>query len=122
MTLTRGDRLENTVSPDDFQDFNPQRGECCTRADFRINLEGTPCDAWNKSATRVFVNDFLRAHPEYPSHNVVARRMVHNKTSAAIKSLIKEYRQKDIRGQAKLAAQKMKNRKERKRTVSVVTF
>lgn len=116
-TLIRGDALVNMVSLDDSLDFNPERGECCTAANFRINLGGTPCDVWNKSATRIFVNDFLREHPDYPSNNQVVRMMVQKKTSAAIKSLIQEYRRKDIQGPSKLAAQKLRNRRERKRTV-----
>jgi len=117
-TLTPSARArESTVSLAEFQAFNPRQGECCTRDNFRLNLEGTPGDDWNKSAARVFVNDFLRTHNEYPANNRVVRLMVQKKTTAAIKSLIKSYRLKDVAGPLLAAAQKERNRKERKRTV-----
>lgn len=104
----------------DFQAFDPRRGECCTRENFRLNLEGTACDDWNKSATRVFVNDFLRIHNKYPTDNQVVRSMIKKKTTSAIKSLIKLYRKKDVDGPLLEAAQKKRNRRERKRTVGIL--
>lgn len=110
---------ESTVSMADFQAFDPRRGECCTSANFRLNLEGTPCDVWNKSAVRIFVNDFLRNHNEYPADNRVVRLMIQKKTTAAIKSLIRDYRLKDVGSPQLGVAQKRRNRRERKRTVGI---
>ena len=119
-TLTPSARARQyTISLAEFQAFNPRQGECCTRDNFRLNLEGTPCDDWNKSAARVFVNDFLRAHDEYPADNRVIRLMVQRKTTAAIKSLIKYYCLKNVGSPLLGAAQKGRNRRERKRTVGI---
>jgi hypothetical protein len=109
---------ENTVSVDEIREFNPSQGECCTASNFRLNLEGTASDSWNKSVTRVFVNNFLRTHAEYPGDNRVVRTMIQQKTTAAIKSLIKSYRIRNVGSPQLRKAQKKKNRRERKRTVS----
>lgn len=110
---------EYVISLAEFQAFNPRQGECCTRDNFRLNLEGTPGDDWNKSAARVFVNDFLRTHNEYPAGNRVVRLMVQKKTTSAIKSLIKYYRLKDVDTPLLEVTQKRRNRRERKRTVGI---
>lgn len=118
--LTPSARLhQNTVSVANLRAFNPERGECCTASNFRLNLEGTSRDDWNTSATRVFVNDFLRKHTGYPAENQVVRSAIWEKTAAAIKSLIQSYRRKDLSAHQRRAAQKRRNRRERKRTVEM---
>lgn len=106
------------MSAGDFNGFDPQQGiECCTASDLRFNLDGTPCDKWNKSATRVFVNHFLETYKQYPAHNRAVRSMVQKKTAAAIKSLIKSYRSKSV-GEAEFEDSEVKRkRRERKRQV-----
>lgn len=115
--------LKSTVTEQEASAFNPNLGPCCDRANFRVHLDGTPCDAWNKSATSVFVDDFLTAHPEYPSQDELVRNMVRAKSRAFLESMIRDYR----RSKAGLNATELeearvqKNRRERKRKVSSVS-
>ena len=53
---------DDTIArPREVEDFNRnwQDRDCCTAAGFCLDLDGTPGNRWNKSATRVFVDDFL---------------------------------------------------------------
>lgn len=110
---------KNTVSAADLRAFNPRRAQCCTTSNFRFNLEGTPCDDWNNSATRVFVNDFFRTHPEYKANNRVVRAMVQLKTASAIKHLIRCYRLRNVAEMELEAARRQRARRERKRLVGI---
>lgn len=113
----------NTVTDQEAGEFNPDFGPCCDNAHFRLYLEGTPRDNWNKSATSVFVQDFLRVHPDYPSHEPAVVRMIELKTSANIESMIRNYREsKEERNQAvKDEARARKNRQERQRKVILLS-
>ena len=84
--------LKKTVSEEEARRFDPDLGACCGPSPLRVNLEGTTCDRWNKSVTSVFVEDFLRTHPEYPSEEQVVTKMIEMKTRATISSMIREYR------------------------------
>lgn len=112
--------MRNTVTKEEAEDFNPDLGPCCDYTEFRLHLEGTPCDSWNKSATSVFVDSFLRIHPDYPSQKEVVKQMVEFKTRAAIESMIRNYRKsKDAHNSAEQDEIKdHKNRRERQRKVS----
>lgn len=114
------DFLRELVSDQDLADWDPAIGECCTAEQFKLHFRGTPCNPWNKSATRVFVNDFLATHAEIYPPAWPVRRMVTRKTTAHIKSLIKSFRG-NRRGEAIVkAAKQAKNRQERKATVSLL--
>jgi len=114
------DWLTDSVSEAEFRDFDPQLGPCCTADSLRLHFEGTTCDRWNKSATEVFVEDFLAHHPEYPGGVDIIRDMVHHKTRSTITSMIKEYRRLHLHPDERDAMQLRKNRLERKRGVSKV--
>ena len=111
--------VRNTVTPQDIDDFDPSIEECCTPNTFRLYLAGTAGDVWNKSATRVLVNSFLGAHQEYDGQNEVVREMVINKCTAAVKSAIRQYkeRRKNLTETTRMMECQKKNRAERKRTV-----
>lgn len=116
--------MKNTVTEEEAGEFNPDLGPCCDRGHFRLHLEGTTCDRWNKSAVRVFVDDFLSTHHDYPSHEEMVTKMVEMKTRATVDSMIRDYRKlKEVGNQAKRDEnQARKNRRERQRKVSSVTF
>ena len=111
--------MKNRVTREEVNAFNPGLGPCCDTANFRLHLEGTPCDAWNKSATGVFVNGFLVAHPEYPSQEEPVREMVRMKSHATLESMIREYRKSKIPlTEAQVEELRLqKNRQEHKRKV-----
>jgi len=114
--------MENTVTEQEANAFDPTLGQCCDPAHFRVHLEGTTCNTWNKSATSVFAGRFLTAHPEYPSHEQSVRDMVQMKSRAALDSMIREYRKSNTpRTEPELREeQKRKNRQERKRKVGTI--
>ena len=113
---------QNVVTDQEANTFDPNLGPCCDTAHFRVHLDGTTCNGWNKSAIRVFTNDFLTAHPEYPSHEKSIREMVKMKSQATIDSMIRKHRKAQIpRTDVELRElQKQKNRLERKRKVSTI--
>ena len=112
------DWMEDTVSEIDANNFDPLIGPCCDADNFRLHLEGTTCDAWNRSATEVFVEDFLARHPEYPREVDSVRDTVFLKTRATITSMIKEYRKLKREPNELNELQLRKNLTERKRGVS----
>jgi hypothetical protein len=112
------DWMEDTVTKDEANDFNPLTGPCCDVNNFRLHLEGTTCDLWNRSAMEVFVEDFLAHHPEYSKEVDSVRDMVMFKTRATITSMIKEYRKLKLSPNELDELQLRKNRTERKRGVS----
>lgn len=116
--------LEKTVTGQEADAFNPNLGPCCHPAHFRVHLEGTTCDKWNKSAVVVFVEDFLRAHPEYPSGESAVREMIRIKSRASLDSVIRKYRGSLVSQtpQAAEGTRKRKNRQERKRKVNLPVF
>lgn len=116
------DRMRVTVTEQEAQAFDPTLGPCCDSTGFRVHLEGTTCDPWNKSATTVFVNSFLVAHPEYSSRDESVREMVLMKSKATLDSMIRSYRKyRAPRTADELEAQRLhKNRQERKRKVGSV--
>lgn len=121
--VTSANWLVSTVTEQEANAFNPNLGPCCTPQHFRVHLDGTTCDMWNKSAILVFVEDFLRAHPEYPLEESV-RDMVRMKSRATLDSAIREYRKSLLhRSPAELeSVRKQKNRLERKRKVSSAVY
>ncbi|TFY77451.1 hypothetical protein EWM64_g6563 [Hericium alpestre] len=44
-------------------EFGQSKKPCCGLADFRVDIEGYPKSAWNKSAARVFAQGFLNQYP-----------------------------------------------------------
>jgi len=114
--------LKKTVTEEEARGFNSALGTCCGPRPLRLNLEGTPCDRWNKSAAEVFIDDFLRTHLDYSPEEEVVAQMVEMKTRAAIESIIREYRKsKKVMNQAEREeAQADKNRHERRRKASSV--
>ncbi|KAF9777823.1 hypothetical protein BJ322DRAFT_1015414 [Thelephora terrestris] len=109
--------MKNTVAKEEAGAYNPECGQCCSVAGFRVHLEGTACDAWNKSATEVFVGGFLQAYPTYNVADGSGRDMVRMKSQAALESMIRQYRKlripqtlDELKGQ-----RDHKNRQERKR-------
>ena len=53
---------DDTVArPREVEDFEQRWKvrDCCTADGFCLDLDGTPGNRWNKSATRIFVDDFL---------------------------------------------------------------
>ena len=42
--------------------WRSEDGECCDVENFCLDLAGTPGTPWNKSARRVFIDDFLDVH------------------------------------------------------------
>jgi len=107
----------NTVTEQEANAFKPGHGHCCDSTYFRVHLAGTTCDTWNKSAISVFIEDFLRTHPEYPNR---VRDMVQVKSRAALDSAIREYRKSLVTRDPRELEEmrKEKNRLERKRKVS----
>lgn len=112
--------MENTVHRNEIEQFDPRNGPCCNATSFRIHLDGTPADPWNKSATAVFVAKFLATYPEvYPTDSDEIVDMIYSKTRAAISSLIKEYRlQNNTQAEVRDEMNERKKRRERKRLVS----
>jgi hypothetical protein len=112
--------MKNTVTKDEAEEFDPNLGACCDPGHFRLHLEGTTCDRWNKSAAGVFVDIFLRDHHEYPPQERAVTRMVEVKTRSAIDSMIRDYRKsKEVNNEAERGEiQARKNRQERRRKVS----
>jgi hypothetical protein len=107
----------NNVTKQEAAAYDPNLGPCCDITNFRVHLEGTPCDAWNKSAMDVFVIAFLAVHPEYLSRDDSVREMVKMKSHAALESTIKKYRKSKVLltdGQVN-ELRLQKNRQERKR-------
>ncbi|KAL6300923.1 hypothetical protein BKA93DRAFT_739573, partial [Sparassis latifolia] len=49
----------------EIEDFDPNKGHCCTADRFRLDMEGKVKSTWNKSAATVFVDDFLAKYPGY---------------------------------------------------------
>ena len=112
------DWMGDTVTELEANNFNPLIRPCCDANHFRLHLEGTTCDPWNRSAADVFVEDFLAHHPEYPKEVDSVYDTVVLKTRATITSMIKEYRKLKL-GPNKLdELQLRKNCIERKRSVS----
>lgn len=118
--ITPANWMKNTVTEQEANAFDPGSGPCCDPIHFRVHLEGTPANVWNKSATSVFVNDFLAIHPEYPSREESVREMIRMKTHATLESMIKQYRKSNtLHSRGELEAIRLqKNRTERKRKVS----
>ena len=114
------DWMEDTVPELEANSFNPLLGSCCDANHFRLHLEGTTCDPWNKSATEVFVEDFLAHHTEYPKEVDSVYDTVSLKTRATITSMIKEYRKLKLGSEELDVLQIRKNVAERKRGVSVL--
>ena len=112
--------LKKTVTEEEAQAFDPELGACCGPRPLRVNLEGTTCDRWNKSATSVFIEDFFKTHPDYPSEERAIAKMVEMKTRSTIDSMIREYRKlKKVMDQAEQEeARAEKNRNERRRKAS----
>lgn len=120
-SLLGGDYMQNTVTKPEADGFDPERGQCCDLERFRVNLGGTTRNAWNKSATDVFVAGFLAAHAEYDAGNEAVKEMVQMKAQATLDSMIRKYRGLNIpRTPAESQElQRLRNRQERKRKVSV---
>jgi hypothetical protein len=118
--ITPANLLRNTVREEEANAFDPDQGPCCDALHFRVHLEGTTRNAWNKSAIDVFVNDFLGVHPEYPSQEESVPEMVRIKSFATLDSLIRKYRESNIRRTEgeKERRRLAKNCYERKRKVS----
>lgn len=112
------DWMEDTVPELEANNFNPLIGPCCDADHFRLHLEGTTCDPWNRSATQVFVEDFLAHNPEYPKEVDSVHDAILLKTRAAITSMIKEYRKLQLESNELDELQLRKNRTERKRSVN----
>ena len=112
--------MANTVPELEANNFDPLIGPCCDASRFRLHLEGTTCNPWNRSATEVFVEDFLTHHPEYPREVDSVRDMVFLKTRSTITSMIKEYRKLKLDSNRLDELQRRKNRTERKRGVSLL--
>lgn len=112
--------MKNTVPELEANAFNPGNGPCCDATNFRVHLEGTPSNPWNKSAVAVFVRSFLAAHPDYPADEEPVQEMVRMKTRAALESIIREFRESNIPRTEEEANRKRleKNRRERKRKVN----
>lgn len=111
--------MKNTVPQREANGFDPELGHCCHLARFRVHLEGTTCDAWNRSATNVFVDGFLQAHPDYDATKEPVRDMVRMKAQATLDSMIRQYRKLNTRTMEELAEERAhKARQERKRKVN----
>jgi len=118
--LLKPNWLQNMVTEEEVNNFNPEGGPCCDISHFRVHLEGTTCNSWNKSATDVFVKGFLAYHAaDYKAEDQSVRDMVQLKSQAALDSMIREYRRlKAPRTPAEVKErQRYKNRLERKRKV-----
>lgn len=116
--------MKNTVTEEEAEGFNPDLGPCCDPRQFRLHLGGTTCDRWNKSATHVFTDDFLRVYRhEYPPEEEAVTKLVEVKTRAAIDSMIRSYRRSNGANDqaARDEAQARKNRGERRRKVGSIT-
>jgi hypothetical protein len=113
------DWMQNMVTDREAIAFNPNLGPCCTLTNFRLHLEGTPCNTWNKSAIEVFMVGFFAAHKTYSQQKISVVNMVRMKSRAALESMIRKYRKSKIaRTPAQLEALRLqRNRQERKRKV-----
>ena len=114
------DWMVDTVPGFEANHFDPLIGPCCHPSRFRLHLEGTTCNPWNRSAMEVFVEDFLTHHPDYPKGVDSVRDMVLLKTRATITSMIKEYRKLKLGPNELDQLQLRKNSAERKRGVSLL--
>lgn len=106
-----------TVTQDDLERFDPVYGPCCGVEDFWLHFAGTPCDRWNKSATGVFVESFLRTYTEYPSDNEAVVDMVRFKTESTIAGMIRRRRMTGPDGGIGPETRKYNSRQERKKKV-----
>ncbi|KAF9642096.1 hypothetical protein BDM02DRAFT_3106051 [Thelephora ganbajun] len=109
--------MKNVVTEQEANTFNPELGPCCDPVHFRVHLEGTTCNVWNKSAIGIFVNRFLTTHPEYPSEQESVQEMVRMKSQATLDSMIRWYRKSNTprTKEEKDESWLEKNHKERKR-------
>jgi hypothetical protein len=121
--ITPAKWMKVTVADQEANAFNPELGPCCDPVSFRVHLEGTTANAWNKSAISVFVNCFLVIHPEYPSQDESVRDMVRMKSCATLDSMIRQYRKSNTPCTVEASKEQRlkKNRQERKRKVSRCT-
>ena len=117
--FSRDDWMRKMVTDREATGFDPNRGPCCTLANFRVHLGGTLCNTWNKSAIDVFMGGFFAAHNEYSPQKESVLEMVRMKSRAALDSMIRKYRKSKIsRTPAQLEELRLqKNRQERKRKV-----
>lgn len=117
--FSEDDWMQNMVTDREATGFDPSFGPCCTLTNFRLHLEGTPCNAWNKSAIDVFMGGFFAVHNEYPARAESVVKMVQQKSRAYLESIIKKYRKSKIsRTPAQLEELRLrKNCQERKRKV-----
>ncbi len=51
--------LNLVPSPEEVAAYRSSQGRCCTDDNFRLDLNGTPKNDWNKSCYRVFERYFL---------------------------------------------------------------
>lgn len=117
--LVKADGLQNRVTEQEANAFDPNLGPCCDITNFKVHLEGTTCNAWNKSAIDIFVKGFLEIHTEYPSQVESVRDMVKMKSRATLDSTIRKYRDSKIPRTLEESKEirLQKNRQERKRKV-----
>jgi len=118
--INQDDWLKELVDDNELVRWDPKIQECCTPQRFKLHLGGTPCSAWNASACRVFVDDFLATHRTIYADVWAIRRVVLKKTQAYIKTLIRSFREKNRGENVKLAVRMAKNRRERKTNVSTM--
>lgn len=115
--FVKGD--EGIATEQEVNAFNPDLGPCCDIGTFRVHLEGTPCNPWNKSAIDVFVAGFLATHPEYRRRDESVQKTVKLKSRSALESMIRKHRRSKIilTKQQEDGYRLRKNRQERKRKV-----
>jgi len=93
--------------------WDPEKGHCCTLANFRMDLRGNAWSAWNKSAAKVFATGYLKKHKNYQySCEIIERGWLQYVTGLKSKSRLQK---KDAAGVNEHKA--MRRRKQRKMEV-----
>jgi hypothetical protein len=94
-----------------------QSAQCCTTSSFRVQLSGTPSVPWNKSAERVFIDSFINRWDLEDTPKI--RAEISTAFKSRIKSLIRDYRDKQKSLDERKLLKAQHNKYERKSTVSI---
>ncbi|KAH9918419.1 uncharacterized protein B0H18DRAFT_882807 [Fomitopsis serialis] len=103
-------RRRSVATPEELEGF--QEGRCCTAKKFKLDLNGTAANKWNKSATEVFTDSFL----ECKQYQWKQRSKISAAFRSHLRGLIKKYREQLSRPtpEAILATKLQHSRQQRK--------
>ncbi|TFK80377.1 hypothetical protein K466DRAFT_444400, partial [Polyporus arcularius HHB13444] len=93
--------------------YNPEEGPTCGVDDFRLDLAGTPANAWNASVIQTFVAYFMEIEPEADVDEV------NDLVESHVKYLCTRYKESLQGEETARRRQKLANRAERQRNLWV---